>query len=158
VALLLVAGVLAFQRLSSLRTEEMTLKNEISNLDMAQVELTELRGRLAGVIERRERVTDAVPGHLTSRLWSLLLNKAPDSLFLETATIEDRVDNATSGRLLAVKLAGLAADGDSVRVYAEGLLDSGAFANVRVDTSERVLLDGGVEGERFRITATAETR
>jgi Tfp pilus assembly protein PilN len=158
VALLLVAGVLAFQHLSGLRTEEMGLKNEIANLDTAQMELTELRGRLAEVIERRERVTDAVPGHLTSRLWALLLNKAPESLFLETASVEDRVDNATSGRQLAVKLAGLAADGDSVRAYAEGLLDSGAFANVRVDTSERVLLDGGVEGERFRITATAETR
>jgi len=158
-ALLMVSGVLGFQRLSNLRDKELALQTEIANRDDAQLELTELRGSLALVSERDERLAQAVPGHLTSNLWALLLNQAPMSVLLETVSIEDRLDTLRSpARNLTVKLSGLAADGEAVRTYADNLIDSRAFADVHVETSERVLLDGGTEGERFRITTMAETR
>ena len=52
----------------------------------------------------------------------------------------------------------MAASNVVVRDFADALLKSKAFSNVQVEASERVLLGMGVEGERFRVHARAETR
>jgi len=60
--------------------------------------------------------------------------------------------------MLDVRLNGLARNGSAMRAFAEALLATGAFTDVRIEASERVLLGTGIEGERFRIYAQAETR
>lgn len=158
-ALLLLSGVLGFQRLSGLRTTEMALQTELRNRQSADEELNALRGKLAALQERDRRVTDAVPSHLGSSVWALLLNEAPAGLHIESLLVEDKEETDGAGaRFLAIKVSGLAVDGAIVRTYADRLLASGGLSDVRVETSETVLLDGGHEGERFRIAARAETR
>ena len=159
-ALLLVAGVLGFQRLSTLRQREAGLETEIKNRTEAAQELQGLRERLGAVQAADVRIEDAIPGHRTSGLWALLVNTAGAGTQLETVTIEDSAapQFSRSSRQLAIEIAGLAADGEIVRSYADALLASGAFTDVRVKNSVRLLLEGGAEGERFKIAAMAETR
>jgi hypothetical protein len=52
---------------------------------------------------------------------------------------------------------GLARTSPAVRQFTDALLATGAFRDVRVEASERVLLGVGIEGQRFRIYAMAET-
>jgi hypothetical protein len=59
--------------------------------------------------------------------------------------------------VLEVRLNGLGKSSADVRQFADQLLSTGAFEDVRVEASERVLLGVGMEGERFRIYARAET-
>ena len=70
----------------------------------------------------------------------------------------DQRDDGPIRRILEIQLNGLAANGIAVRDYADVLLSTKAFKDVRVESSERVLLGAGTEGERFRIYARAETR
>lgn len=158
VVLLSVGGVLGFQKLSGLKAQQLTLEGRVKSHAEAQLELAGLRARLIDAQTGADQVALAIPGHRTSSLWGLLMTSAPPSLLLETCQIDDQMRSGTVGREVLVKLSGVAADGGLVRTYADNLLSTEAFTDVRIEASERVLLAGGVEGERFRMLVRAETR
>ena len=97
---------------------------------------------------------------------SVIANSSPENLLLETIKIDDRFANsesASSGavappRHLDAELHGLAGGDGEVRSFADALLATGAFLDVQIEASQRVILANGEGGERFRIHATAETR
>ena len=119
----------------------------------------------------RDRANEAVidharPGHLMSTLFVLVTQSAGDGISIETAKVVDQplgegkpaAGTGARRRMLDVRLNGLARNGAAMRAFSESLLATGAFADVRIEASERVLLGNGIEGERFRIYAQAETR
>jgi hypothetical protein len=99
-------------------------------------------------------------------LFTLVSASASDAISFETVKVNDIVDPLTRSaakqpgpveRILEIRLNGLARTGPAVRRFSDALLSTGAFKDVRVEASERVLLGVGIEGERFRIYAKAET-
>ena len=81
--------------------------------------------------------------------------------FIAGESMKDVVDRNPNGVLpnqLEMWFTGLAGSDSAVSGFARGLLDSLAFTDVRIENSERVLLENGDEGQRFRMYARAETR
>jgi hypothetical protein len=79
---------------------------------------------------------------------------------VEDPSLRAKGKDAPSGplpRVLEMRINGVARTGAAVRAFADALLGTSAFSDVRVEASERVLLGVGMDGERFRIYARAET-
>jgi len=91
-----------------------------------------------------------------STLFALIAEKATSAISLETIKIEDKEDTAARPkddkaavvgpmpRVLEARLNGVATSGLAARQFADALLSTGAFADVRVEASERVLLGAWV--------------
>jgi len=165
-AMLLGAGVLGSQKVQHQRDNKANLESHLEIVRKDKAALDEVNAEL-----QREQANEAVidharPGHRMSTLFVLVSRSAGDGISLETVKVVDQPlgDGKTpsaSGakrRLLDLRLNGLARNGSAMRAFAESLLATGAFTDVRIEASERVLLGSGIEGERFRIYAQAETR
>jgi hypothetical protein len=166
--LVLCAGLLGTQRVSSLgdRAEEHKRTIEIVQADKA--ELDRLRAELAHEEANEAVIVAARPGHRMSTLFSLVSSRSNSSVSIDSLKVEDVEDpslrvkgkDAPSGplpRVLEMRINGVARTGAAVRAFADALLGTSAFSDVRVEASERVLLGVGMDGERFRIYARAET-
>ena len=171
--MVLVAGVLGYGRISELSVQKDNLEELQRSADAARMALVERQTELARLQVLDSTLTEARPGHHMSRLWELLINAAPEHLLLDSVQVQDlpqeapkpkqaggKAPPASGGRMLEIRLQGLAGDAYDVRRYMDNLLDSDAFTDVRQEGSERVVLGNGRggEGERFRIYARAETR
>ena len=173
-----VVGVLGFQRISVLKADKLSVETRLRVESESRTELARLDQQLRGTQALGAEVAKGRPGHAMSRLFSLVLNAAPADVMLETTVIDDVEDapvvvqttkrgrrgsdekkpEGPVPRSLVVQLGGLAGSDGSVSQFAADLFASEAFEDVRIETSERMLLDNGVEGERFKIYARAETR
>lgn len=161
------AGVLGSQKVRDLEVQKMSLESRLEIVHKDKTALDEVNAELARD-EANEKVIDhARPGHRMSTLFGLVSKCAGDGISLETVKVLDqalddpRAADATAGalrRMLDIRLSGLARSGTDMRAFAESLLATGAFTDARIEASERVLLGNGIEGERFRIYAQAETR
>ncbi len=181
VAIVLGAGLLGWQRISWLEARRSALEGKVRLAQEARADLSSLQAELQTRRKNEARFMSAVPGHRMSTLFGIIANSAPEDLLIETLFVDDMEDAAAKAAVLAarkakkrgkkaeqhtgpiprslvVRLQGLARGADVVRDYADQLLASTAFTDVRVENSERVILDGGAEGERFKIYARAETR
>jgi hypothetical protein len=165
-AILLSAGLIGTHNAGQLDEQLETLISRRDGLERQRAELAELQARLDQTVANESVLIKARPGHRLSRLVELIASQAGSDISLETVRIDDLPDPARAARVaesgpdprrLEIQLHGLSRRGVAVRDYADALLSTGAFSDVRVEASERVLLGIGVEGERFRIFATAET-
>lgn len=163
--LVLVTGLLGTHELTSLKDERTALDQRKQNILADKTQLEQVNALLAREEGNESVILQARPGHRMSSLLALVTVKAGDGVSFETMKIDDVELAAESGedaaaprrRALDMRLNGLARSALAVRQFADALLASGAFADVRVEASERVLLGVGAEGERFRIFARAET-
>ena len=166
IVLVLTAGVLGWQHKSNLETKHGSLQNQVEVSQQAERELSNLRQDLIREQNHFAQMAGVRPGHKMSLLFSVIANASPDNLLLETTKVSDSVStnktasdaDAASQRQLDVELHGLAGGDGAVRSFADGLLATGAFVDVRIEASQRVILANGQGGERFHIHATAETR
>lgn len=164
--LVLVSGVLSMSSVSKLESERDGLQNQLSMLTIAKLELAQLEVEREQEISNESIISQANPGHRMSTLFSLISSSVGKNMTVETIKIDDIEDGKRHSkdeagaipRILDVRINGMAASNVVVRDFAEALLKTKAFSNVQVEASERVLLGMGVEGERFRIHARAETR
>ena len=164
-ALLLGAGVLGTRRVSTLGDEGERLRRELAAVQAERAQLDQLRADIARESANENVITSARPGHRLSTLFALVASRVGESISLDNVKVTDAVDpavqaSAASGpvrRFLDVRLNGVARSGLAVRQFADALLATNAFSDVRVEASERVLLGVGLDGERFRIYARAET-
>lgn len=178
-ALVVLAGLFGWRQVMALEIEKSRLETNARLEEQARQDLTALQTQFAERQSVERRVEDARPGHLTSRLFAVLVNAAPEGVLIQEIEISDveqakpastskrrgrtksKEDEAPKGptpRRLVVKLGGLAGGNSAVSGFATNLLDSQAFTDVRIETSERILLADGTDGEHFRIYAEAETR
>jgi Tfp pilus assembly protein PilN len=164
--LALCAGFLGTQRIGSLRDQAADLQNRISLVQSEKVELERLHSELAHQQANEAVIVAARPGHRMSTLFALVASRSNDALSIDSLKVEDVEDPAMSARgtaggpmprILEVRINGVARSNTAVRSFADSLLASNAFSDVRVEASERVLLGVGMDGERFRIYARAET-
>ncbi|HTE06226.1 MAG TPA: hypothetical protein VK824_08520 [Planctomycetota bacterium] len=172
--LVLAAGALGTQRISSLHERQTTLEQQRDITQADKQQLDELNTELAREEANEAVIVEARPGHRMSTLFALISANTSDAISIETAKVSDVEDPGFASamrdaknkdkkrvgpvpRQLEVRLNGLARTGLAVRQFADALLSTGAFADVRVEASERVLLGVGMDGERFRIYARAET-
>ncbi len=166
--LVLCAGLLGTQRISVLRSHKEELENEQHLVQAEKQELDTLDADLAHEKANEALIVAARPGHRMSTLFALIGARTTDALSIDSLKVEDQEDPgarpagnaAPSGPLphmLEVHINGVAKSGTAVRDFADALLASQAFSDVRVEASERVLLGVGMDGERFRIYARAET-
>ncbi len=172
--LVLAAGALGTQRIASLHDRQATLEQQRDITQADKQQLEELNAELAREESNEAVIVEARPGHRMSTLFALISSRTTDAISIETAKVVDIEDPAYASamrdknnkdkkragpvpRQLEVRLNGLARTGLAVRQFADALLGTGAFSDVRVEASERVLLSVGVDGERFRIYARAET-
>lgn len=170
-AVVLSAGVLSMERLSGLETRKEALENQKHLADQLHMQLVQQQGELARLEANAVRLKSARPGHLMSRLWEIVMNAAPVNVQFDTMHVTD-VEHREQApakrgqpapppvitRALQIQVNGLAADASGAQDYVDALLETGAFTDVRLEGSERVLLGNGSEGERFRLSAHAETR
>jgi len=175
--LVAVAGLLGYQRIDSLKTRQLLLEQQAQSAQAAEAALAAAQAQLGLVKSAAEHLAGARPGHHMSVLFSLISNTAPEQMILESIKVDDvpaHVDDSarkdkkkdkdkeetptTQPRVVEARLAGLAGSDAAVRDYADGLIATGAFSDVRIEASERVILENGSGGERFRIFAAAETR
>ena len=165
-ALVLGAGVLGTQKVRAMGDRKTNLESRLEIVRKDKTALDEVTAEL-----QREQANEAVidharPGHLMSTLFVLVTRSAGDAISIETAKVVDQpmgdgkvaAGPGARRRMLDVRLNGLARNGSAMRAFSEALLATGAFTDVRIEASERVLLGNGIEGERFRIYAQAETR
>jgi len=166
-ALVLGAGVLGSQKVRAMEDEQANLKSRLEIVRADKHALEEVTSDLSRDEANEQVIDHARPGHRMSTLFGLISKSAGEGISLETVKIVDqpredgKVADAASGprrRMLDVRLNGLARNGSAMRAFSESLLATGAFTDVRIEASERVLLGTGIEGERFRIYAQAETR
>jgi hypothetical protein len=171
--LVLAVGALGTQRVSSLREQKVSLEQQRDILQADKEQLQVLQSQLAREEANEAVIVEARPGHRMSTLFAIIAEHTNDSISLETVKVDDIEDPALLAtgkdakkkekragpvpRILEVRLNGLARSGIAVRQFTDGLLATGAFSDVRVEASERVLLGVGMDGERFRIYARAET-
>lgn len=166
--LVLCAGLLATQRIGALEDRAEALERERQVVQQDKAALDQLRGQLAHEEANEAIIVAARPGHRMSTLFALLASKVNEALSIDSFKIEDLEDPAWRARgadpaagplprMLEVRLNGVARTGTAVRQFADALLATNAFKDVRVEASERVLLGVGLDGERFRIYARAET-
>jgi hypothetical protein len=172
--LVLAAGALGTQRISSLHEHQKTLEQQRDIMQADKQQLDQLDTDLAREEANEAVIVEARPGHRMSTLFALISDHTSDAISIETVKVNDiedpeftaamrdtkNKDKKRTGpipRQLEVRLNGLAKTGIAVRQFADALLATGAFADVRVEASERVLLGVGMDGERFRIYARAET-
>jgi hypothetical protein len=165
-ALVLTTGLLGYQRIDNLEIKHVYLQERVQSHQEAELELAGLQAELVREQTNSAQMAGIRPGHKMSLLFSIIANSAPENLLLETIKIDDKIDADTSvpdglvaaPRQLDAELHGLAGGDGEVRAFADALLDTGAFIDVRIEASQRVILANGEGGERFRIYATAETR
>jgi len=164
--LVLAVGVLRMQHLGGLEGRKDNLEQQYDLVQADKQQLAVLETQLTRQEANEGLIVRAQPGHRMSTLFRLLVSYADEDVALETVKIDDLVSPGflpvegyvgPTARNLEVRINGLAKNGLSVREFADGLLASGAFEDVRVEASERVLLGVGIDGERFRIYARAET-
>lgn len=172
----MIVAAFGFQKIFSLKSTKVDLESHLKLEAAARTELAGLEQRLAAGQALDAQVERGRPGHNMSRLFSVLLNATPKQVMLELAVIDDIEDvlevvvtkkrdkrakpkpKGPVPRSLVVHLNGLAAGDAVVNQFAADLFASEAFDDVRIEASERVLLENGAEGERFRIFARAGTR
>ena len=158
------AGLLGFQRIDALESQKVILEQRIEGRQQAELQVAQLEADLIRQQTNAAVVDGARPGHYMSTLFGLIANASPVDLVLETIKIDDEEvqssdsDSVVVPRQLTAKLHGLAGSDQAVRTFSDALLETGAFNDVRIEASERVILANGEGGERFRIVATAETR
>jgi len=165
-ALVLTAGLLSWQHKSNLETKHDSLQHRVEANQKAELQVSNLRAELAHEQNNFVQMAGVRPGHKMSLLFSVIANSSPDNLLLETTKISDSMSmnsaasssDAVSRRQLDAELHGLAGGDGAVRSFADALLATGAFVDVRIEASQRVILANGEGGERFHIHATAETR
>jgi hypothetical protein len=161
--LVLAAGVLGTQKLSQLEDERELLEQRRDIVRADKRELERVNADLAREQSNEATIADARPGHRLSTLCALITRSANDSIAFETVKVTDVVQStkpAPGGpveRMLEIRMNGLARTSPAVRQFTDAMLATGAFRDVRVEASERVLLGVGIEGQRFRIYAMAET-
>lgn len=180
VALVVTAGIIGVQQEGGLEDQKAALERQVELLRDTQKQADDLRKEFERARNNEEIIVSALPGHRMSTLFRMLANRAPPNMSFESIRIEDVEDKVARAaaitaarekdkkvkiedidippaRLLEVRIVGSASSGLAVRKYADALLESGAFAEVAVESSERILI-GSEEAERFRIHAVAETR
>lgn len=165
-ALLLGTGVLGSQKVQNQRDKKVNLESRLEIVRKDKAALDEVNAELQREQANESVIDHARPGHLMSTLFVLVTQSAGDGISIETAKVVDQpmgegkpaAGTGARRRMLDVRLNGLARNGAAMRAFSESLLATGAFADVRIEASERVLLGNGIEGERFRIYAQAETR
>lgn len=165
-ALVLTTGLLGYQRIDNLETKQSYLQERVQSHQDAEMELAQVQAELNRERNNSVQMAGVRPGHKMSLLFSVIANSSPDNLLLETIKIDDRIAEGgsptgaagSSPRQLDAELHGLAGGDGEVRSFADALLETGAFIDVRIEASQRVILANGEGGERFRIHATAETR
>ncbi|MGQ0552562.1 MAG: hypothetical protein ACT4PU_05020 [Planctomycetota bacterium] len=165
-ALVLTAGIIGTRHAEGLEDRRTALEQRLAVLEADRQQLEVIQSQLAREEANEGVIQQAMPGHRLSTLFALIAARASDSISFETVKIDDIENPEARGataavgvapRLLELRLNGLGMTGIAVRRFADALLVSGAFLDVRVEASERVLLGVGMEGERFRIYAKAET-
>ncbi len=166
--LVLCAGLLGTQRVGSLGDRSEELQRALQVVQADKLELDRLRAELAHEKANEGVIVAARPGHRMSTLFALVSARSNNAVSIDSLKVED-VENpgvrtkgkeAPAGplpRVLEMRINGVAKSGTAVRAFADSLLGSNAFSDVRVEASERVLLGVGMDGERFRIYARAET-
>ncbi len=166
-ALVAAIAIMGQQQLGGLVDEHIALAARVDQIRDTRSQLEALQKEVQVQQANETVINEARPGHNMSTLFQLVSRAATSSISFETIQCEDRpdpsvpIDQRDDGpirRMLEIQLNGLAANGIAVRDYADVLLSTKAFTDVRVESSERVLLGAGTEGERFRIYARAETR
>lgn len=177
-AIAVVVGVMAFQKISDLQASKASAETQLNMDADARMELAKLEQLLKDSKDIGAELEKGRPGHDMSRLFSVLLNATPVDVMLESTVIDDiedlpaveksskrgrrsKSEDEPAGpvpRSLEVQLNGLAGSDVAVSQFAANLFASEAFSDVRIETSERMLLQNGLEGERFKIYARAETR
>jgi hypothetical protein len=164
--LVLAVGVLGTGRLSKLEDQRTLLEQKRDIVRVDKAELARIDADLAREEANEATIADARPGHRLSTLFHLVKSSANESISFETVKVDDSKDplsrsaTKTGGpteRILEIRMNGLARTGPAVRQFTDTLFATGAFKDVRIEASERVLLGVGIEGERFRIYAKAET-
>lgn len=166
--LVLCAGLLATQRISVLHGKKNELENQQKLVAAEKAELEKINSELHHAKANETLIVAARPGHRMSTLFSLIGARTTDLVSIDVLKVEDQED--LSGRpsgsaaptgpmphMLEIRINGVARNGTAVRAFADSLLASNAFSDVRVEASERVLLGVGMDGERFRLYARAET-
>jgi len=163
-------GLASMQGTQWVRAKEDRKKSLESSLEIVRADkhaLDEVNTELEHDEANEDVIDHARPGHRMSTLFGLISQSASDGISLESVKIADLAQNdvkaapggdSPPSRMLEVRLNGLARSGAAMRAFSESLLATGAFTDVRIEASERVLLGNGIEGERFRIYARAETR
>ncbi|MHC5209509.1 MAG: hypothetical protein ACYTG2_02180 [Planctomycetota bacterium] len=164
--LVLGVGLLGAGKLSNLEDELTLLEQRRDIVRANKAELDHIKAELAREQANEATIADARPGHRLSTLFALIASSASDSISFETVKVDDvrdpmarssRDESGPIARIIEIRMNGLARTGPAVRQFTDALFATGAFEDVRVEASERVLLGVGIEGERFRIYAKAET-
>lgn len=154
------AGVLGWQDLKALEVEKANLEEQITLKDASTLELSEKQQEIARLEANDDLLLSVRPGHRVAKLFELVANSSSDDIFLETIKVQDQPAAAgapSNRRVLEVRIHGIAKNEAVVREFRSVLFDTGAFRDIRIDAIERVLLGVGVEGDKFRMLATAET-
>ncbi len=181
-ALIVTAGIIGVQQEGGLQEQRQALERQVQLLRDTQKQTDDLVKDFELARSNEEIIVSARPGHRISTLFQLIANSATDVAFesIRIDDVEDKVARALAislakekkgnkkktideldipvTRMIELRVSGWATDSMAVREYADVLLGTSAFSEVRVESSERVLLGQGDEGERFRIYARAETR
>lgn len=177
-AVVVVVAALGFLRISVLQANKFVAETKQQAEFEARKELAKLEQLLQSTLALDSQVDRGRPGHDMSQLFSVLLNATPPNVMLESTVIDDIEDaplvvqttkrskrkkgeekpKGPVPRSLVVRLNGLAGSNLAVSQFAADLFASEAFSDVRIETSERMLLENGMAGERFRIYARAGTR
>ncbi len=157
-ALVLTAGLLGYQRIDNLQTQNTLIQDRVDSQQAGELQLAAMQAELIKEQTNSAHMAGVRPGHKMSLLFGIIANSAPENLLLEIITIDDMRSADKGSRQLVAALNGLAGGDGEVRVFADALLATGAFSDVRIEASQRVILANGAGGERFRIHATAETR
>jgi len=161
-AVMAVAGVLGWQDLEALEVEKSNLEDQVALMDVTQAEYAQLQQEIARFEANDALLLSVRPGHRVAKLFELLANSSSEDILVETINVQDMVHPSAEGgssnqRVCEVRIHGVATDEAVVREFRSVLYDTGAFRDIRIDAIERVLLGVGVEGDRFRMLATAET-
>lgn len=179
-ALVVTAGIMGYQDEAGLQEQKIALERQVQLLRDTQKQAEELRKEFEIARANEQIIVSARPGHKMSTLFRVIANAAPQTMTFESIDVDDVDDkegraaiiaaarakdkkvkiediDIPNKRLLEVRVIGSAPDAEAVHHYANALNQTGAFSKVRVESSERILVDGN-EAERFRIHARAETR
>ncbi len=156
--LVAMGGIVGFSGRLSLLEQKASMSAQVEQLEQTQSWLDGLNGELETVRTADHVVRTALPGHRMSTLLFHLMD-AGTSITFEAIEVEDvPLLDGDAPRVLNITVHGLGETGVVIRDYVDALIETGAFVEVRLDSSERVLLAGSDETVRFRVTAEAETR
>src|SRR5262249_30659044 len=145
-ALVLCAGLLGTQQITVLHHKKAELENQQKLVQSERAELDKLNGDLSHEKANETLIVAARPGHRMSTLFALIGSRVTDLMSIDQMKVEDQEDPAAKPagsaaatgplpHLLEVRINGVARSGTAVRAFADSLLASNAFSDVRVEAS-----------------------